>query len=213
MMGLIGLRVAEHLGYSALAVAIAALIAVPIGLYVGHTRRGSWIVAGANALRALPSLGVMTLLVLLIGLGLVPPMVALVILAIPPLIAGVSSGIQSVGDAAVDAARGMGMTEQQILWRVEVPNSWPLIISGFRGAALQVIATATIAAYVNLGGLGRFVFDGLSVYDYSEVLLGAVLVAALAVAVDRVLALLARLSAPGALRLRRARRQPVPARA
>lgn len=202
MIALIGTRLAEHLGYSALAVAIAALIAVPIGLFVGHTGRGMPLVAGANALRALPSLGLMTLLVLLFGLGLMPPIVALVILAIPPLIAGVSSGIRSAGASAVDAARAMGMTESQILWRVEVPNAGPLIVSGFRGAALQVIATATIAAYVNLGGLGRFVFDGLAVYDYGEVLLGAVLVAGLAVLVDGLLALAARLLAPGAGRAR-----------
>lgn len=190
-------RIGEHLGYSALAMVIASIIALPIGFYVGHTGRGGWLVAAANSLRALPSLGLMTLFVLIIGLGLTPPMIALVILAVPPLIAGASAGMRAVGATAVDAARAMGMTEWQIFTRAELPNAWPLVLSGFRGAALQVIATATIAAFVNLGGLGRFVFDGLAVYDYGQVLLGAVLVAGLAVVVDGVLALIAWLSKPG----------------
>lgn len=182
-------RLQEHLGYSLLAVAIAGLIAVPIGLYIGHTGRGSVFAVGlANVLRALPSLGLMTLLVLTMGLGLFPPVIALVVLAIPPILAGVYAGVQNVDRNTVDASRAMGMRERQIVLGVEIPIAMPLIIGGFRSATLQVIATATIAAYVNLGGIGRYIFDGLAVYDYGRVLVGAVLVTALAIVVDGVLA-------------------------
>ncbi|WP_271984710.1 ABC transporter permease [Pseudoclavibacter terrae] len=191
-------RVGEHLWYSLLAVALAAVIAFPLGLVIGHTGKGTtFIVATANVLRALPSLGLMTLLVLLMGLGLFPPVIALVILAVPPLLAGVYSGVANVSRATVDAARAMGMTEWQIVWQVELPNAMPLIVAGLRSAVLQVIATATIAAYVNLGGLGRYIFDGLAVTDYGRVLVGAILVTGLALVVDGILALLGRLVVPG----------------
>ncbi|PPG33348.1 ABC transporter permease [Pseudoclavibacter sp. RFBB5] len=191
-------RVGEHLWYSLLAVALAAVIAFPLGLVIGHTGKGTtFIVATANVLRALPSLGLMTLLVLLMGLGLFPPVIALVILAVPPLLAGVYSGVANVSRATVDAARAMGMTEWQIVWQVELPNAMPLIVAGLRSAVLQVIATATIAAYVNLGGLGRYIFDGLAVTDYGRVLVGAILVTLLALVVDGILALLGRLVVPG----------------
>lgn len=191
-------RVGEHLWYSLLAVALAAVIAFPLGLVIGHTGKGTtFIVATANVLRALPSLGLMTLLVLLMGLGLFPPVIALVVLAVPPLLAGVYSGVANVSRSTVDAARAMGMTEWQIVWQVELPNAMPLIVAGLRSAVLQVIATATIAAYVNLGGLGRYIFDGLAVTDYGRVLVGAVLVTGLALVVDGLLALLGRLVVPG----------------
>ena len=196
------LRVLEHLGYSGLAIGIAAVIAVPLGLYIGHTGRGSWAIAGANALRALPSLGLMTLLVLLIGSGVVPPTIALVILAVPPILANTAAGITVADPAAVDAARAMGMTDRQLLGQVELPIALPLIVSGFRAAVLQVVATATIAAFVNLGGIGRFIFDGLALYDYGRVVLGAVLVAAVALALDGALALVARAVTPGRVRRR-----------
>ena len=191
-------RVQEHLWYSILAVAIAAVIAIPIGLLIGHTGRGTVIAVGAaNIMRALPSLGLMTLLVLVLGLGLVPPVLALVALAIPPLLAGTYSGVANVDRATVDAARAMGMRESQIVFNVEVPNAMPLIVGGLRNAMLQVIATATIAAYVNLGGIGRYIFDGLSVYDYGRVLVGAILVTLLAIIVDGILAWVGTLVVPG----------------
>lgn len=198
--GTILLRVLEHLGYSGLAIGAAALIAVPLGLFIGHTGRGSWVIAGANALRALPSLGLMTLLVLLIGTGVIPPTIALVVLAIPPILSNTAAGISVADPAAVDAARAMGMTDGQVLRQVELPIALPLIVSGFRAAVLQVVATATIAAFVNLGGIGRFIFDGLALYDYGRVVLGAVLVAAVALALDGVLALVARAVTPGRVR-------------
>ncbi|WP_081634108.1 ABC transporter permease, partial [Rhodococcus rhodnii] len=200
----IGARIVEHLWYSTLTVVVAAAIAIPLGLLVGHRRRGEVVVVGiVNAMRSLPTLGLLTFLVLLMGLGLTAPVLALVILAIPPILAGTYAGVANVDAQVVDAARAMGMTERQVLTRVEIPNSLPLVLGGLRNAFLQVIATATVAAYVNLGGLGRYIFDGLALYSYDRVLVGAILVAALALVVDGLLALAVWASIPGTGRLRR----------
>lgn len=200
----IGARIIEHVWYSLLAIVLSAIIAIPIGLLIGHLRKGEAVIVGlVNALRSLPTLGILVFLVLVIGLGLVPPIIALVLLGIPPLLAGTYSGIAHVDDNVVDAARAMGMTELQVLFRVEIPNALPLIIGGLRNTTLQIIATATVAAYVNLGGLGRYIFDGLALYDYGRVLVGAILVALLTLVVDGLLALAVWTSVPGTGRLRR----------
>lgn len=205
----IGARIIEHIWYSLLAVLISAAIAVPIGLLIGHLRRGEALVVGlVNALRSLPTLGILVFLVLVIGLGLMPPIIALVLLGIPPMLAGTYSGIANVDANVVDAARAMGMTELQVLFRVEIPNALPLIVGGLRNTTLQIIATATIAAYVNLGGLGRYIFDGLALYDYGRVLVGAILVAALTLVVDSLLALAVWASVPGTGRLSRTWKAP-----
>ncbi|UGT57522.1 ABC transporter permease [Nocardia asteroides] len=197
-------RLLQHLWYSFLAVALSAVLAVPLGLVIGHTRRGSALLVGfANAMRALPTLGLLTFLVLGLGLGLIPPLLALITVGIPPLLAGAYAGIANVPADVVDASRAMGMTESQILFRVEVPNAMPVILGGLRSATLQVVATATIAAYVNLGGLGRYIFDGIGLYRYDLVLVGALLVAVLALVLDALLAAAVWLSAPGTGRLAR----------
>ena len=190
-------RLGEHAFYTVLTLAIAAAIALPIGAYVGHTGRGRvLVVAAAGALRAIPTLGLLVLFVLLAGIGLMPPIWALVILTIPPLLAGTYSGIAAVDPVVVDAARAQGMREYQILLRVELPNAVPVIFGGARAAILQVIATATVVAYTNLGGLGRYIFDGLALSDYPQMLGGSVLVAALAVVTDLVLGTLLRVLGP-----------------
>ena len=195
-------RMLEHLGYTALTMAIALIIAVPLGLWVGHTGRGSGVVVGiTGALRSLPTLGLLTLFTLLMGLGLMPPILALVLLAIPPILSGTYSGIASVNPALVDGARAMGMTERQTLTRVEIPVALPVILGGIRNAALQVLATVTIVAYINLGGLGRYLIDGLAVRDYSRMLASVVLVAVLALAADAILALIQRLVTSPGLRM------------
>ncbi|MFC4125508.1 ABC transporter permease [Nocardia rhizosphaerae] len=197
-------RLLQHLWYSFLAVALSAVIAVPLGLAIGHTRRGSALLVGfANAMRALPTLGLLTFLVLGLGLGLIPPLLALITVGIPPLLAGAYAGIANVPADVVDASRAMGMTESQILFRVEVPNAMPVLLGGLRSATLQVVATATIAAYVNLGGLGRYIFDGIGLYRYDLVLVGGLLVAALALVLDALLAAAVWVSAPGSGRLAR----------
>jgi osmoprotectant transport system permease protein len=197
-------RILEHLQYTVVAVLFSALIAIPIGMIIGHTGRGTFlVVTGVNALRALPTLGVLLLGVLLWGLGLIPPTVALMLLGIPPLLAGTYSGIANVDRTVVDAARSMGMTESRVLLRVEVPNALPLILSGLRTATLQIVATATVAAYASLGGLGRYLIDGIKTREFYLALVGALMVTALALLVDAVLALAVWLSEPGADRLRR----------
>jgi osmoprotectant transport system permease protein len=190
-------RLGEHAFYTLLTVAIAAVIALPIGAYVGHTGRGRVVVVGlAGALRAVPTLGLLVLFVLLAGIGLMPPIWALVILSVPPLLAGTYSGIAAVDPVVVDAARAQGMREYQVLLGVELPNALPVIFGGLRAAVLQVIATATVVAYTNLGGLGRYIFDGLALSDYPQMLGGSVLVALLAVVTDLVLGALLRALGP-----------------
>lgn len=190
-------RLGEHAFYTVLTVAIAAAIALPIGAYVGHTGRGRVVVVGiAGALRAVPTLGLLVLFVLLAGIGLMPPIWALVILSVPPLLAGTYSGIAAVDPMVVDAARAQGMREGQVLLGVELPNALPVIFGGLRAAVLQVIATATVVAYTNLGGLGRYIFDGLALSDYPQMLGGSVLVAVLAVVTDLVLGALLRALGP-----------------
>lgn len=198
----IGARIFEHLQYTGLAVAVSALIAIPIGLYIGHTGRGSvGVVTAVNALRAMPTLGVLLLGVLLWGLGLLPPTVALTLLGVPPLLAGTYAGIANVDPKIVDAARSMGMTERQVLTGVEIPNSLPLILGGLRTATLQVVATATVAAYASLGGLGRYLIDGIKVRQFHIALVGALLVTVLALLLDGLLALAVWASMPGTGRL------------
>ncbi|UGT73425.1 ABC transporter permease [Mycolicibacterium smegmatis] len=199
----LGARIVEHLEYTAVAVFFSALIAVPLGMVIGHTGRGTFlVVTGVNALRALPTLGVLLLGVLLWGLGLVPPTVALMLLGIPPLLAGTYAGVANVERTVVDVARSMGMTESRILLRVEVPNALPLILGGLRTSTLQIVATATVAAYASLGGLGRYLIDGIKIREFHIALVGAIMVTALALILDAALAFAVWLSVPGAGRLR-----------
>jgi len=190
-------RLLEHIWYCGLSVGIAALIALPIGLLIGHTGRGSLFASSlSNLWRALPTLGLVTLVFRLQPLSVWPVIVALVAIAIPPILLNTEVGIRSIEDTVRDAARGMGMTGWQALWKVEVPLAMSLIIAGLRSASGQVIATATIAAFVGLGGLGRFVIDGYSNRDIGEITGGAVIVAVLALAVEGGFALLQRSLGP-----------------
>lgn len=187
----IGVRMAEHVVYSLVAVAIAALGAIPLGYLVGHTGRGrGFVVASSGAARALPTLGVLTLAGLILGIGLMAPMIALVLLAFPSVLAGAYAGVEAIDRQTVDAARAIGMSEWQILSRVEVPLGLPLLLGGLRSALLQVIATATLAAYVGAGGLGRFLFLGLKTQDYAQMLAASLLVMLIAVVFDVVFELL-----------------------
>jgi osmoprotectant transport system permease protein len=176
-------RLEEHLGYTFEALAIAAVIALPIGLITGHTGRGGNALAlVATAGRALPSYGLLVLMFFWLGIGLVPVMIPLVALAVPPILVTSYEAIRTVDPAPVDAARGMGMGPAAVLFQVELPAALPLIISGFRSAAIQVVSTAAIAATVSLGGLGRYIVDGLYQRNYATVVGGATLIALLALA-------------------------------
>lgn len=195
-------RLWEHVQYSLLAMAIAAGVALPVGLVTGHTGRGGNALAMlATAGRALPSFGLLVLLAVVMGLGLLPVMVPLVVLAVPPILVTTYEAVRSVDPAPVDAARGMGMGPLRILAQVELPVALPLVLSGLRSAAIQIVSTATIAAYVSFGGLGRYIVDGLYQFDYVKVVGGATLVAALALATLGLFWLLGRVAvSPGVRR-------------
>ncbi|MGB3731647.1 ABC transporter permease [Microbacterium sp.] len=181
-----------HLLYSGIALLAAAIVAVPLGLYVGHTGKGESLIMGSvNAMRALPTLGLLILLVLLIAPTIannlafvIPALIVLVLLAIPPILSGVASGIRAIDRSVIDAARGMGFSTAQIIWRIEIPCALPLTLSGVRGATLQVVSTATVAAYVSLDGLGRFIIDGRAGNDYAEMAGGSLVLAVLAILLE-----------------------------
>lgn len=185
-------RSAEHLGLTLLIVVLAALVALPLGTVIGHMGRGRWLVSATGAARAIPTLGVLTLAGLWLGIGLAAPTLALLVLAVPPLLSATYSGIASTPRTTVDAARAIGLTESQILAQVEVPHAAGLVAAGVRSATLQVIATTTLAAYTANYGLGRFLYTGLKTRDYAQMIGGAIVVVALALATDALLAFIAR---------------------
>ncbi len=186
-------RLLQHLEYSGIALLIAALIALPIGALVGHTGRGTFAVAGlANLARAVPTLGLLLLVVTVTSIGLTPVIIPLIALAIPPILVNTFEGIRGVDADIKDAARGMGMKGPGILLKTEIPVAMPLILLGLRTAAIQVVATATIAAYAGIGGLGRYIVDGLARKDYPSVVGGSVLVVLLALAVQLAFAVIRR---------------------
>jgi osmoprotectant transport system permease protein len=197
-------RILEHLLYTVIAVGIASLIALPLGFYIGHTGRGRQFVIGfTGAVRALPTLGVLFFLTMILGSVVRGQsgvfwgtMIALIVLAIPPILAGAYAGLEAVSRQVIDAARASGMTEMQILTRVEIPLAMPLIVGGLRSGVLQVIATAVIASYAGLGGLGRVIASGIGLNDYDRILGGAILVTVLALVVDGAFAVVQRLTRP-----------------
>ncbi|MEV0144187.1 MULTISPECIES: ABC transporter permease subunit [unclassified Nonomuraea] len=196
-------RLLEHLEFSLLALALAMLIAIPLGLLIGHTGRGGvLVVVTANLARALPTLGLLVLFVLLLGTAsILPVIIPLVLLAVPPILVNTFEGIRGVDPELRDAAYGMGLTGGQVLGRVLVPVALPLILLGLRLSAIQVVATTTVAAYTGLGGLGRFVIDGFATKDYASVVGGSVLIVLFALAVQLVFTLLQRTTiSPGVSR-------------
>ncbi|WP_267422051.1 MULTISPECIES: ABC transporter permease [unclassified Curtobacterium] len=216
-------RIVEHLLYTVVSVAIAAVIALPLGLYIGHTGRGrGFVIAFSGSMRALPTLGLLGTLFVVIGFtvpftqtAFIASVIAFVVLAIPSILAGAYAGVESVDPVTVDAARSVGMTELQILLKVEVPLSLPLIIGGIRASVLQVIATVVIASYVSLGGLGAIISTGISLNDNDLILGGALLVTALALVIDGLFALvqlLTRRGLHGQTRRRRTRVRALPLR-
>ena len=213
-------RLLEHVITSAVSVAIAAVIALPVAMYIGHTRRLEFLVVSvANVGRAIPSFGLLFLSVLVLGLGLGSPpslrpavLIALILLAIPPILTNTYVGIQNVDDDTLEAARGMGMTEWQVLARLELPLAAPLIMGGIRTAAVQVVATATLAAVVGGGGLGRFILDGFATGDDPQIVAGALLVGLLAILTEVSLGLLQRAVTPRAMSWRRVKELEQPGR-
>jgi osmoprotectant transport system permease protein len=197
-------QVLAHLGYCGLSLLIAALIAVPAGVAMGH-RGGKSAVAVtnvANAWRSIPTLGLLILLAVFLGFSALTWLVPLVVLAIPPILINACEGVAGVDPGVRDAAKGAGMTTWQQVVQVEVPIALPLILVGLRTSAIFVVATATIAAEIGLGGLGRFIIDGLASNQYGPVAGGALLVVILAILVLVLFAVISRLVVPAGLRRR-----------
>ena len=204
--GAIPVHVLQQLGYSGLALLIAAVIALPLGVAIGHTGRGAFLaVSITNAWRSIPTLGLLVLLVVGLGFSALTWLVPLVVLGIPPILANAYAGVAGIAPSLRDAAAGVGMTRWQQVLQVEVPVALPLIIVGLRTAAIFIVSTATIAAYIGLGGLGQYIFDGLANNNYGEVAGGAVLVVLLALAVLLLAALVRRVAVPAGLRAHEAR--------
>jgi osmoprotectant transport system permease protein len=178
-------RLLEQVEYTVLAMVIAAAIGLPIGVLIGHTGRGGFtLISVANIWRSLPTLGLLVLSFMESGGASWAWLIPLVALAIPPIMVTTYEGVLGVDADLKDAARGMGMTSGQVLFKVEVPVAMPLILLGLRTASIQVVATATIAAYISLGGFGRYIMDGLATDNYPLVAAGAACVVVLALVVQ-----------------------------
>jgi osmoprotectant transport system permease protein len=202
-------RLVQHLDICAVSLLVALAIALPLGIVLGHIRKGGLIAQNlANVGRAVPSLVILIIAVPFLGIGARPAELALVALAIPPLLTNTYVGMSEVDDDVREAARGMGMTAPQMIWRAELPLALPFIMAGLRTATFNVIATATLAAEIASGGLGQFISTGLEVNDSVEIVCGALLVVALALSAEAALATLqhALVAAP----LRQQRRTQTP---
>jgi osmoprotectant transport system permease protein len=194
-------RLVEHLAMSAAATATAALIALPIGLILGHLGRGGVVAINAsNVGRAIPSFAILVFALQVFGIGATPAFVALVALAVPPILTNAYVGVVEVDPDLKEAARGLGMSARRVLFGVEVPIAMPVIMAGIRTSGVQVVATATLAALVAWGGLGRFIVDGISQRDFVQVFAGALLVATVAMSAEAGLAYLQWLATPRGLR-------------
>jgi osmoprotectant transport system permease protein len=197
-------RIAEHLLLSGVTAAAAILIALPLGVIFGHTGRGGFVAINlANIGRAIPSLALLVLMLpvalsLKLGLGFWPTFLALVPLGIPPILTNSYVAVREVDRDIIEAARGMGLREREVLSNVELPIAAPLIIAGIRNASVAIVATATLGAYVAGGGLGRYIVDGLARQDQPRLVAGALLVALLSIAVEVVFGALERIAvSPG----------------
>ena len=197
-------RTLEHLYYTGVAMAVALAVALPPGVVLGHRGRGGLLAINiANVGRAVPELGIVIIIFIIAGYGDWPVMVALVGLAVPPIVTNSYVGMREVSPTVKQSALGMGMTRAQVLWHVELPVAMPVIMAGIRTSTVQVVATATIGAFVGLGGLGRYVIDGLAQHRMVQVLAGALLVAALALMAEAVLAAVQRVIVPEGIRQQR----------
>ena len=194
-------RLTEHVVMSLASVLTALIIGLPIGLILGHIGKGGFLAINvSNIGRAMPSLALLIFGVQIFGIGAIPPYLALTALAIPPVVTNAYTGIRQVDPEIKEAARGMGMRGSRMLRKVELPMSVPFIMAGVRTAGVQVVATATLAAVVAWGGLGRYVIDGLAQKDTGQLLGGVVLASVLAISTELVLGLTQRLVTPAGLR-------------
>jgi osmoprotectant transport system permease protein len=197
-------RLSEHIGMSAVSTLTAAAIALPVGIVLGHIGRGGNLAINvSNIGRAVPSFAVLVFALEIFGIGATPAFIALVALGIPPMVTNAFVGLSEVDPDVREAARGMGLNRFQVLFGVEIPLAIPLIMAGVRTSAVNIVATATLAALVAWGGLGRFIIDGFSQQDDVQVVAGALLVAGLAMATELLLALGQFLLTPAGMRTAR----------
>lgn len=209
-------RLFEHVTISAAAVAVACAVAIPIGLRIGHTARHAFVAINlANIGRAVPSYAVMAMILPIslsispeYGLALIPTFLGMTLLAIPPILVNTYAALRGVDRDLIEAARGMGMRETQVLRRVEIPIGLPIIVGGIRTAAVQVVATATLGAVFGYGGLGRYLIDGIARRDFDRLLAGVILVAGLALVTEFGLALVQRAITSAGIRVEPARARP-----
>jgi len=195
-------RLLQHLQISAESVLIGAVIALPIGILLGHYGRfGNVAMNISNVGRAIPSFALLALTFQIFGLGDLPIIISLTALAIPPMVTNSYVALREVDPDVKDAARGMGYRELPQILRIELPLAVPLIMAGVRTSAVQVVATATLAALIAGGGFGRYIIDGLAQFDYTKMVAGAILVALLALATEFGLAGVERLLVPTGIRL------------
>src|SRR5437870_13724420 len=195
-------RLSEHIAMSGISLLAAAVIALPIGIILGHVGRGGNLAINiSNVGRAVPSFALLVIAVELVGIGAVPAFIALVALGIPPIVTNSYTGMREVDADVLEAARGMGMRGRMVLSRVELPIALPFIMAGIRTSAVNIVATATLAALVAWGGLGRFIVDGLAQRDTVQLFAGALLVAVLSIAVEVSLTGLQRITTPIGLRI------------
>jgi len=180
--GSIQTAIREHLALSATALGAAAAVCLPLGVLASRHAWGRAAIAAVNAVRVIPSLAILALVLPWLGLGFASALVALVVLACPPVLVNTDVAYRSVDASAVEAARAMGMTRAQVLWRVETPLALPVVLTGLRVAAVEVVASATLATLIGAGGLGDIIVAGLELNEPAELLVGSLAAAALALA-------------------------------
>lgn len=181
------LALREHVALSVTALLIAVIVGVPLGIWTSRSPVGQSVVSLVTALRVVPSLALLAFMLPLLGIGFAPALAALALLAFPPILVNTDVAFRSISPSIREAALGMGMRPAQLLRRIEYPLATPVMIAGLRTSTIEVIASATLAAFIGAGGLGNFILDGLANNDMRQLLLGGICVALLALAAEGLL--------------------------
>lgn len=192
----------EYLRICGVSIAVAILIGVVLGAAVSRNALLAFLAVNISGLiRAIPIIAILIVFVPFFGIGFVPTIIALIVLGIPPILLNTYTGIRGVDPAAIDAAKGMGMTPWQIATRIQAPLVTPLVAAGIRTSAVQIVATATLAAFIGAGGYGDYIVDGISVFNYTELIAGAIAVAVLAILIEVFMSWLQRVLTPAGLKV------------
>lgn len=192
----------EYLRICGVSIAVAILIGVVLGATVSRNALLAFLAVNISGLiRAIPIIAILIVFVPFFGIGFVPTIIALIVLGIPPILLNTYTGIRGVDPAAIDAAKGMGMTSWQIATRIQAPLVTPLVAAGIRTSAVQIVATATLAAFIGAGGYGDYIVDGISVFNYTELIAGAIAVAVLAILIEVFMSWLQRVLTPAGLKV------------